>query len=120
MEPFDINEEKERLLELYGMNILGYTPDTVLDTFCEKVAKLFDVPTCVVSLVLEDRQWFKSSYGCPVELAQARETSRDISFCTHVVDTKRPLIVREVSKDPRLRTTPSCSNMGLNSMPGFP
>ena len=97
------NQESDRLQELYSMNVLQTEPDTVLDEFCEKVAKLFNVPSCVVSLVLEDRQWFKSSFGCPVELAQARETPRDISFCTHVVDTRNPLIVRDVLKDPRFK-----------------
>jgi len=113
-------EENERLLELYRMNTLEQEPDAVLDAFCKKVAKLFDVPTCVVSLVLENRQWFKSSFGCPAELAQARETPRDISFCTHVVDTKQPLIVREVSKDPRFANNPLVKKFGFGFYAGFP
>ena len=120
MEQSKPTEEKRRLHELYSLNALQTQPDTVLDTFCEKVAKLFDVPSCVVSLVLEDRQWFKSSFGCPVELAQARETPRDISFCTHVVDSRQPLVVKEVSKDPRFKNNPLVQKYGFGFYAGFP
>jgi diguanylate cyclase (GGDEF)-like protein/PAS domain S-box-containing protein len=116
----DSTEEHERLLELYRMNILNQEPDVVLDAFCAKVAKLFNMPTCVVSLVLEDRQWFRSSFGCPVELTQARETPRNISFCTHVVETKQPLIVREISKDPRFSNNPLVKKYGFGFYAGFP
>ncbi len=88
------------------MNILGQASDAVLDTFCEKVAKQFNVDACVVSLVLEDRLWFKSSFGYPADLSQIRETPRDTSFCTHVVEIQRPLIVKEVSKDHRFANNP--------------
>ncbi len=120
MKQSETTEEKRRLHELYSLNALQTQPDTVLDTFCEKVAKLFDVPSCVVSLVLEDRQWFKSSFGCPVELAQTRETPRDISFCTHVVDSRQPLIVKEVSKDPRFKNNPLVQKYGFGFYAGFP
>jgi hypothetical protein len=95
-----LTHESERLQELYSMNVLQTEPDAVLDEFCEKVAKLFDVPSCVISLVLEDSQWFKSSFGCPVELAQARETPRDISFCTHVVDTRQWVACASMTTNP--------------------
>lgn len=114
------DEESQRLLELYRMNILGQAPDAVLDAFCEKVAKQFNVDICAVSLVLEDRLWFKSSIGCPAELAQVRETPRDISFCTHVVETQQPLIVREVSKDPRFANNPLAPKYGFGFYAGVP
>ncbi|MCI0529218.1 MAG: diguanylate cyclase, partial [Nitrospira sp.] len=112
--------ESERLQELYSMNVLQTEPDAVLDEFCEKVAKLFDVPSCVVSLVFEDRQWFKSSFGCPIELATTRETPRDISFCTHVVESRQPLIVREISQDPRFNNNPLVKKYGFGFYAGFP
>ena len=114
------DEESQRLLELYRMNILGQAPDAVLDSFCEKVAKQFNVDTCAVSLVLEDRLWFKSSFGCPADLAQVRETPRDTSFCTHVVETQRPLIVKDVSKDPRFANNPLVRKYGFGFYVGVP
>jgi diguanylate cyclase (GGDEF)-like protein/PAS domain S-box-containing protein len=120
MDEITSREENERLLELYQMNILEKTPDALLDSFCEKVAKLFNVPTCVVSLVLEDKQWFKSSFGCSADLAQARETPRNISFCTHVVKTRKPLVVHSVSKDPRFASNPLVKKYGFGFYAGFP
>ncbi len=80
METTDPDIEEKRLAELYSLNALQTEPDAVLDAFCEKVAKLFNVPSCIVSLVFEDKQWFKSNFGCPDDLARVRETPRDISF----------------------------------------
>ncbi len=120
MPPSKPDSERARLLELYSMGVLAPEQDAVLDTFCEKVAKLFNVPTCMVSLVLEDRQWFKSSFGCPADLARARETPRDISFCTHVVASGKPLIVRNISKDKRFAKNPLVQEYGFNFYAGFP
>ena len=44
----------------------------------------------LVSLVDEDRQWFKSHYGIA-----ACETPRSMSFCAHAVLSKRPLVVED-------------------------
>ncbi|MDP2246798.1 MAG: diguanylate cyclase, partial [Nitrosomonadales bacterium] len=42
------------------------------------------------------RQWFKAAVGLSV-----RETPREISFCTHAVESSEPMVVADASKDPR-------------------
>jgi PAS domain S-box-containing protein len=59
------------------------------------------VPIMLVSLVDENRQWFKSCVGL-----DATETSRDISFCGHVVYERRPLNIPDATRDPRFAANP--------------
>lgn len=54
------------------------------------------MPICLVSLVDENRQWFKSCVGVDFQ-----ETARDESFCTHTVEQRAPLVVEDARNDMR-------------------
>ncbi len=68
-------EEKERLETLRSLNILDTSPEERFDRLTRMVKKLFGVPIALVSIIDENRQWFKSCIGL-----SATETSREISF----------------------------------------
>ena len=51
-------------------------------------AALADVPIALVTLVDENRQWFKSCHGAAVN-----ETSRETAFCAHVVASREIMLV---------------------------
>lgn len=64
--------------------------------------RLFDVPTALISIVDENRQWFKSC----IDL-DAKETSRDISsFCGHAILGNELFIIEDATKDPRFSDNP--------------
>lgn len=63
------------------------------------------MPIAVVSLVDENRQWFKSCIGLPVT-----ETSRDISFCGHAILDDEIFIISDTSKDERFANNPLVVN----------
>ena len=81
--------------------ILDTEPEERFDRITRLAAALFDVPVALVSLVDENRQWFKSCHGLSV-----RETSRDISFCAHVVHSREPMIVPDTFQDTRFADNP--------------
>ncbi|MBS9405602.1 GAF domain-containing protein [Halomonas sp. TRM85114] len=76
--PFD---EKARLAELRSLDILDTPPEVRFDRYTRLVAQIFKVPMAIISLIDEDRQWFKSSVGVKV-----RETPLDESFCVHAIE----------------------------------
>lgn len=88
--------ERRRLETLRGLDVLDTAPDPVLDEIVRVAALAAGVPTALVSLVDERRQWFKARCGLDVA-----ETSRDVSFCAHVVDADDELHVHDAIRDPR-------------------
>jgi diguanylate cyclase (GGDEF)-like protein/PAS domain S-box-containing protein len=90
--------EKERLEALHGLEILDTPAEVSLDRITRLVARVLDVPIALVSLVDEDRQWFKSRTGL-----EASETPREIAFCAHAILQTTPLVVPDASEDERFR-----------------
>ena len=90
--------EKHRLAALRAYQVLDTTPEAAFDRLTRLVARHFNVPTVLVSLIDEARQWFKSRVGL-----DARETPRALAFCAHAILGHRPLVVCDARDDPRFR-----------------
>ena len=67
--------------------------------------RLFGVPIALVSLVDENRQWFKSCLGLSMS-----ETSRDISFCGHAILGNDMFIIPDTLADERFADNPLVLN----------
>ncbi len=112
--------EEERLAELNGLNLLDTPTEADFDQVTERLTKLFKVPMALLTLIDKDRQWFKSQTGLPVDLAEARWTSRDVSLCGHVIANDEVLIVRDLARDPRFANNPFVKERGLRFYAGVP
>jgi GAF domain-containing protein len=73
-------DEGARLAALQGYCVLDTLPDKTCDQITELARSLFGVEISLVSLVDEERQWFKSRAGL-----SAHETPRSMSFCAHAI-----------------------------------
>lgn len=90
--------ETERLEALHSLEILDTPAEAALDRITRLVARVLDVPIALVSLVDEDRQWFKSRAGL-----EATETPRELAFCAHAILQTSPLVVPDAAEDERFR-----------------
>src|SRR5690625_2408325 len=93
--------EAQRLTDLKALNILDTEAEERFDRYTQLAADLFQVPIALISLVDEERQWFKSAAG-----TQLRETDRSISFCGHVVAADEALVVEDTQQEPRFAHNP--------------
>jgi GAF domain-containing protein len=93
--------EAERLAALRSLNLLDTAPEERFDRFTRLTAALFDAPVSLVSLVDENRQWFKSCLGI-----ERCETSRELSFCAHALDGSDVLLVPDALLDTRFADNP--------------
>lgn len=93
--------EKERLEALRALKILDSSPEERYDRLTRLAQRLFDVPIALISLVDENRQWFKSKQGLDGE-----ETDRDVSFCAHAINGNDVMIVNDAIKDTRFNDNP--------------
>ena len=96
--PFD---EQERLSQLRSLAILDTSPEERFDRVTRMARRLFGVPIALVSLVDENRQWFKSCLGLDVS-----ETDRRISFCGHAILNQGTLLIEDTLKDERFADNP--------------
>ncbi len=108
--------EEARLATLYSLKVLDTLPEWEFDGLVEIARTLLDVPIALVSLVDEDRQWFKARVGLDVS-----ETARDLAFCAHTILQDEALVVPDARLDPRFADNPLVSGgLGIRFYSGAP
>jgi PAS domain S-box-containing protein len=98
--PLPFNETL-RLKEVHRLGLLDSEAEERFDRLSRLTAHLFQVPIVLISLVDENRQWFKSSVGLEV-----CESGRDISFCGYTILERRPFVIPDALADPRFHDNP--------------
>jgi GAF domain-containing protein len=93
----DTRQEAERLAALRSYEILDTPPNGAFDRITALAAHHFDAPVALLSLVDEDRIWFKSRHGL-----EAEQIPRSPGLCASVVMSgDRTYVVENALKDPR-------------------
>lgn len=98
--PIPTNEE-QRLDALHALRVLDSPVEERFERITRLAQKYFNVAIAAITLVDEERQWFKSIQGLA-----ARETERDISFCGHAILEDALFVVEDASQDPRFSDNP--------------
>jgi len=112
------DDEAARLQELRSFNVLDTPADPDFDDITELTRRVAGSEIGILSLVDENRQWFKSCMGA--SLAQT-ETPRSISFCGHTILQRDPLIILDTRADPRFADNPLVTGEpGIRFYAGFP
>lgn len=95
------SDESARIAALRRYDILDTPPDGSFDHIAAIAAKLFDVPIAIVSLVDQDRIWFKARHGIDVE-----QIERDPGLCASAILQADPYVLTDASCDPRSLANP--------------
>ena len=94
-------DEAGRLAALDRHAILDTPPEAPFERITTLVGTILQAPMVTISLVDRDRQWFKARVGI-----DACETPRAVSFCSHTIRARTPLLVPDARVDPRFRDSP--------------
>ncbi|GHA77588.1 GAF domain-containing sensor histidine kinase [Pontibacter akesuensis] len=98
---FEIRQEQERLEALRNYEVLDTPAEVDFDELTSLASQICGTPISLISLIDEDRQWFKSSVGLTVP-----ETPRRFSFCHHAIQYDTVFEVQNTLEDKRFNTNP--------------
>jgi diguanylate cyclase (GGDEF)-like protein len=101
MDDILLHDDEGRISALRRLNVLDTAVEEPFEKIVTLVRTVLAVPIATVTLVDRDRQWFKARRG-----VDASETPRAISFCTHTIRQREPLIVEDAHSDPRFAASP--------------
>lgn len=96
------DREAQRLASLRSLGILDTPREERFDRIVRLAQRLFDTPVAYVSLIDEDRQWFKARIGFA-----APETPKELSFCAHAIAAgPEVFVVSDLTLDARFSENP--------------
>lgn len=95
-------DEIARIQSLTALEVLDTEAEPEFDALVKAAALVCGVPISLVSLVADDRQWFKANTGLP----GVTETPRDAAFCAHAILGNQLMEVPDATVDPRFSDNP--------------
>ena len=108
--------ESDRLKTLAEYQLLDTRSEASFDKLVEIAATACETPIALLSLIDENRQWFKARVGL-----EAQETDREISFCAHAIASDAALIIDDAAQDPRFAENPLVTDQpGVRFYAGVP
>lgn len=91
--PLPRDDEDYRLAVLRDLHVLDTPPEQDFDRIALAAKRLLRADSALISLIDDDRVWFKSRYGF-----EAKEVDRGLSFCAHAIAPASMFIVLDATK----------------------
>lgn len=101
-----LHDEHQRLQTLKPYQSLDISGEKEFDRLIELASIVCGTSMSFISLIDDERQWFKSNSGFPYE----SYISKDHSFCRYTIESHDIIVVEDASKDERLKQNPYVIN----------
>lgn len=109
--------QRRRLARLRLLAVMDTEPEPVFDALVRIAAQICGTPIALMTLIDEDRQWFKANRG----LDGVTETPRELAFCDHAIRDDQVMEVPDATRDSRFREHPMVTaEAGIRFYAGAP
>lgn len=101
MTALHLDDEEGRLAALRRYEVLDTAPEEEFDAIIQLMLNIFKVEVAAISLIDNDRQWFKAARG-----VKSSETPRSTAFCDHTIRSADVFSVEDAMRDQRFVGNP--------------
>ncbi len=108
-----------RLAALRATGLLDTEVEEVFDRMTRLAVKLLNVPAAFISLVDDNRDFYKSAAGFGEPLNSARQLSGR-TFCHYAIQSSAPLVIDDAAAHPVYRNVPTVQSLGVGAYVGVP
>ncbi len=112
--------DPQRLQAVRATNLLDTGAEETFDWLSRLAGSLLAVPFAFVTLVDEERSFWKSCFGVQSNNPADRQNPVEESFCQYVVHSDEPLFVSDARVDELVRNNPSVTKMNVVAWAGYP
>lgn len=109
-----------RLQEIVDLDLLTPEVDAILQQTAEEAARRLHLPMSMVTVVLDEAQFFAAHHGLTGWMAESRGTPVEWSFCANAVASREPFVVEDATTHPVVRDNPLVANDGIRCYAGIP
>jgi PAS domain S-box-containing protein len=115
----NIVRDAGRLAAVRATGLLDSPAEDELDRLTRLAAKLTGAPVTFISLVDEDRDFYKSCFGFPEPLSTERQIG-GTTFCHYALVSNGPLVINDTLAHPIYRNVPTVESLGVRAYVGVP
>jgi transcriptional regulator with GAF, ATPase, and Fis domain len=111
---------RARLDALRATGLLDSLPEEAYERLTGLARDLLQAPVALISLVDEDRQFFKSAQGLGEPWASRRETPLSHSICQYALAGPEPLVIEDARADARYCDSLAIPDLDVVAYAGIP
>ncbi len=109
----------DRLQAVRETGLLDTPAEPEFDRLTRLAAKLTGTPVTFISLVTDNRDFYKSCFGFPEPLASERQLT-GTTFCHFALVSDGPLVIDDTLAHPIYRDVPTVHTLGVRAYLGIP
>jgi GAF domain-containing protein len=113
-------ENEARLREIVELDLLSPGVDDILQAIVVEAARRLGLPQSMVTVVLDQAQFFAAHHGLDGWMAESRGTPVEWSFCALAVASGEPFVVEDATTHPLTRENPLVAYEGIRCYAGIP
>ena len=113
-------DDANRLAALRSSGLLDSPPEPAFDRLSGLAARVLNAPVALISLLDEDREFFKSSVGLPAPWCDRREAPLADWLAQYVLEDGAPFVIPDATLEPRLLNHSVVKDLGAVAYAGVP